>query len=178
MIDGSRRVAILMAPMRNAAFIVLLVGLVGASAAAAVAARADDERLSINEGRGLVWIEAKGALIGRLDKGQLSVTDLTPFDLNDPLVYGCDEEWFRGPTNVCRGENIRFRVIGGRWRVAIRGAGIDLSAAARGRVLLDGDGIRTGVYSTDGVDCRTAAEDCEPLPEEETSFLLGTPPGR
>jgi len=170
--------AILMRPMRKAAFIVLLAGLIGAPAAASLVARAGDERLSVNDGRGLVWIEAKGALIGRLDKGQISVADMTPLDLNDPMVYGCDEEWFRGLATVCRGEDIRYRVIGGRWRVSIRGAGIDLSAVARGRVLLDGDGIRTGVYSTGGVDCRTAADDCEPLPDDETSFILGTPPGR
>jgi hypothetical protein len=174
MIDGSRRVAILMKPMRNAAIIVLLAGLLAAPAAASMLAGSGDERLSVSDGRGLVWIEARGALIGRLDKGQISVTDLTPLDANDALLYGCDGEWFRGPTNVCRGENIRYRVIGGRWRVAIRGAGIDLSAVARGRVLLHGDGIRTGVYQTGGVDCRTNAEACEPLPDIETSFLLGT----
>jgi hypothetical protein len=178
MIDGSRRVAILMRPMRNAAFIVLLAGLLVAPAAASLAARSGDERLSISDARGLVWIEARGALIGRLDKGQIPVTDLTPLDANDPVVYGCEEVWFRGPADICRGEDIRFRLIGGRWRINIRGAGIDVSAAARGRVLLDGEGMRTGVYSTSGVDCRTAAEDCAPVPDDEVSFLLGTPPGR
>ena len=164
--------------MRNAAIIVLLAGLLAAPAAASLVARASDEGLSVNDGRGLVWIEAKGALIGRLDKGQITITDLTPLDQNDPVVFGCEEVWFRGPADVCRGENIRFRLIGGRWRVGIRGAGIDLSAVARGRVLLQGDGIRTGVYSTSGVDCRTSPQDCDPLPDIETSFLLGTPPGR
>jgi hypothetical protein len=160
--------------MRKAAFIALLAALLVAPATASLVSNVGDDRLSINDGRGLVWIEARGALIGRLDKGQVTVTDLTPLDQNVPMVYGCEEEWFRGPTDVCRGENIRFRLIGGRWRVAVRGAGIDVSAAARGRVLLDGDGIRTGVYSTSGVDCRTDAEECEPLPDDETSFLLGT----
>jgi hypothetical protein len=160
--------------MRKAALLLLLAGLLAAPATAALVARGGDERLSINDGRGFVWIEARGALIGRLDKGQIVVTDLTPLDANDPIVYGCEEELFRGPANVCRGEDIRYRLVGGKWRVAIRGAGIDLSAAARGRVLLDGDGLRTGVYSTSGVDCRIAAEDCEPLPDDETSFLLGT----
>ncbi len=152
----------------------LLVGLLAAPAAASLAAQTGDDRLSINDARGFVWIEARGSLIGRLDKGTVTVTDLTPLDASEPIVYGCDEVWFRGPSNVCRGEDIRYRLIGGRWRVAIRGAGVDLSAAARGRVLLDGDGLRTGVYSTSGVDCRLAAEDCEVMPDDETSFLLGT----
>ena len=60
MIDGSRHVAILMRPMRNAAIIVLLAGLLAAPAAASLVARASDEGLSVNDGRGLVWIEAKG----------------------------------------------------------------------------------------------------------------------
>jgi hypothetical protein len=161
--------------MRKAAVLVLLAGLLAAPAAASLVAGMGDERLSISDARGLVRIEGKGALIGRLDKGLVTVTDLSPLDVNDPIVYGCDEEWFRGPAYFCRGEDIRYRLIGGRWRVAIRGAGIDVSAAARGRVLLDGDGIYTGVYSTSGVDCRLAAEECEPVPEEETSFMLGTP---
>ena len=161
--------------MRKAAVLVLLAGLLAAPAAASLVAQVGDDRLSISDARGFVLIEAKGALIGRLDKGQVTVTDLTPLDVNDPIIYGCEDEWFRGPAYVCRGEDIRYRLIGGRWKISIRGAGIDLSAAARGRVLLDGDGLYTGVYSTSGVDCRLAAEECEPVPEEETSFMLGTP---
>ena len=68
----------------------------------------------------------------------------------------------------------RYRLIGGMWRISVLGRGIDLSAVAKGRVLLDGDGLRTGVYSTKGVDCRTEPEECEVVPEEETSFVLGT----
>jgi hypothetical protein len=160
--------------MRKAAVLVLLAGLLATPAAASLVTQLGDDRLSISDARGLVYIDAKGALIGRLDKGMVTVTDLTPLDASDPIVYGCEEEWFRGPANVCRGEDIRYRLIGGRWKVTIRGAGIDLSAVARGRVLLDGEGLWTGVYSTSGVDCRRAAEDCEPVPEEETSFVLGT----
>jgi hypothetical protein len=160
--------------MRKAALLTVLAGLIVAPATAALVARAGDDRLSINDGRGLVWIEARGALIGRLDKGTVTVTDLTPLDANDPIVYGCEEEWFRGPANICRGEDIRYRLVGGRWRISMLGGGIDLSAVGRGRVLLDGYGIRTGVYSTSGVDCRTAPDDCESVPVDETSFLLGT----
>jgi hypothetical protein len=131
--------------------------------------------LSVSEARGLVWMQGRGALIGRLDSGRVTVTDLSPVDTSDPLVFGCDVEEFRGSATVCRGENLRFRLIGGSWRVAINGRGIDVSAVGRGTVRLDGEGLWTGLYSTSGVDCRKADAACELVPDELTTFSLGTP---
>jgi hypothetical protein len=158
--------------MRKAAFICVLVGLL-AVPAVAYAVELAEGRLSVSEGRGLVSMTGRGAMIGRLDKGTVTVTDLSPIDANEPLVFGCHLEEFRGAATVCRGENIRFRLIGGSWRVVVRGSGIDLSAAGRGTVRLDGDGLWTGLYSTSGVDCRKADSRCEVLPDDPITFTLG-----
>lgn len=160
--------------MKRAALFTLLAGLLSAPAVAGITATRGDGKLSVSDARGLVWVQGRGAAIGRLDRGSITVTDLTPADSNEPLVFGCNDERFRGAALVCKGENVRYRLIGGMWRISVLGRGIDLSAVAKGRVLLDGDGLRTGVYSTKGVDCRTEPEECETVPEDETSFVLGT----
>jgi hypothetical protein len=161
--------------MRYAALIVLLAGLFVSPAGAAVDATRGDGRLSVADARGSVWMKARGAMIGRLDKGVIEITDLSPLDENEPLVYGAEREQFKGAATVYNGEDIRFRLIGGHWRVSIRGAGMALSVAARGTVLLDGEGLKTGVYSTSGVDCRASAERCLVVPDVPIRLQLGTP---
>jgi hypothetical protein len=163
--------------MRKAVLIVLLLALMASTAAAAVEAKGGDGRLSVSEGRGFAWVQARGVLIGQLDKGSVTINDLTPLDTNEPLVWGAEREEYRGASTVYRGEDIRFRLLGGSWRVSIRGSGIDLSSAGRGLVQLEGDGLKPGVYSTSGVDCRTRVEKCLPLPDLLTSFKLGSDEG-
>ena len=162
--------------MRKAVLIVLLAALVVASTAtAAVVAQRGDGKLSVSDGRGFVWLQARGVLIGRVDKGTVTITDLSPLDETEPLVWGAEKEQFKGSATVFKGEDIRFRLIGGQWRISMRGSGIDVSAAARGTVLIQGDGLDTGVYSTSGVDCRTADTKCLPLPLDQIKLQLGTP---
>ena len=152
----------------------MLVGLLAAPAVAHALIEAEG-RLSVSEARGLVSVQGRGALIGRVDSGRVTVTDLSPVDVSDPIVFGCDVEEFRGNAMVCRGDNLRFRLIGGNWRIAITGRGIDVSAVARGTVKLDGEGLWTGLYSTSGVDCRRADAACELVPDQLTTLLLGSP---
>jgi hypothetical protein len=84
-----------------------------------------------------------------------------------------------GPrTTVYRGQGLRFRMVGGRYRIVIRGTGIAVSAIGRGLVQLDGEprfaGEPTGLYSiNDGTDCSLEPTLCTPLPEERESFELG-----
>ena len=158
--------------MRKAAVLILLVAAV-AVPAVALAAAAEWSPLSISDGRGKVTLRGRGTVIGRLDRGTITVTDLTPLDTSEPLTFNCDDETFRGLATVCTGDHLRFRMIGGAWRISISGVGIDLSAAvSRGWVALDGDTKKPGVYSLDGVDCRTQATFCVPLPADEKTFLL------
>jgi hypothetical protein len=162
--------------MRKAAFICVLTGLLAVPAVAYAVQQAEG-RLSVSEGRGVVSMQGRGAMIGRLDRGSVTVTDLSPVDDSEPVVFGCDLEELRGASTICRGETIRFRLIGGMWRVTVRGVGIDVSAVGRGTVRLDGEGLWTGLYSTSGVDCRKADARCEVLPDEPITLVLGTPKG-
>ena len=135
--------------------------------------------LSVVQGRGVVTIEVRGNVLGRLTNGSLRVTDNTPGDRYAAYVVGRKLTQVRvGPRSVLyRGQGLRFRMLGGGYRVVIRGAGIDVEAVGRGIVTLDGEprvpGENVGVYSLDGADCELEPLRCEPLPTEPERFLLG-----
>jgi hypothetical protein len=137
--------------------------------------------LSIDEGRGVVILELRGVVLGRLASGTLRVTDLTPRDRFGEIVNGklSEPPELIGPrTTVYRGQGLRFRMVGGRYRIVIRGSGIAVSAIGRGLVQLDGEprvpGDPTGLYSiNEGTDCSLEPTLCAPLPEERESFELG-----
>ncbi len=62
---------------------------------------------------------------------------------------------------------MRFRMVGGFWRVIIQGKGIDLSGIGRGQIVLDGQGGSTdGTYQFDGDIYRS-------MPDFELRFQLG-----
>jgi hypothetical protein len=133
--------------------------------------------LSVEDGRGKVTIQARGAVIGRLERGSVTVYDLTPEDANDPYVFGADQPLaLVGETGLKYiGTNLRFRIIGGRYRIVIQGRGIDLSAVGKGFGSIRGDIGQFGVYSLDGADCRNDRAACKLLPEIEKRFLLEAP---
>lgn len=137
--------------------------------------------LSVERGKGVVGLELRGVVLGRLANGTLRVTDSTPNDRFTPLVVGRKLTHERvGPrTVVYRGHGLRFRMVGGGYRIVVRGTGISLSAVGRGSVTLDGERSTdgdAGVYSLeDGVDCGIEPELCVALPEEPERFVLGSP---
>jgi hypothetical protein len=155
--------------------------LAAALAATAGAAGTANGTLSVAEGRGVVVIELRGSVIGRLGTGTLRVIDLTPRDRFGEIVRGGDvvEETVGPRTAVYRGQGIRFRMLGGAYRITIRGRGIDLAAVGRGNVSLDGDpralDEATGLYSVTGVDCGIEPLLCTPLPDEPARFSIGAP---
>lgn len=138
--------------------------------------------LSVDHGKGVVMIDLRGSVLGRLASGSLRVTDQTPNDRYAALVVGRKLTLERvGPrTVVYRGQGLRFRMLGGGYRMVARGSGITVSAVGRGVVMLDGDprfpGDEVGVYSRDGVDCTAEPEGCVPLPTEPERFTLEPPP--
>ncbi len=145
------------------------------------AAAPDVGVLSVEDGKGMVMLDLKGSVLGRLSSGTLRVTDQTPLDRYSPLVVGRKVTQERlGPRTVLyRGQNLRFRMVGGGYRIVVRGAGISVSAVGRGVVALDGDpklpGENVGVYSLEeGVDCDVERSLCTPLPEEPERFTLGS----
>ena len=140
--------------------------------------------LSVERGKGVVMIELRGNILGRLTSGTLRVTDNTPGDRYAAYVVGRKLTQTRvGPRTVLyRGLGLRFRMLGGGYRVMIRGTGIDVEAVGRGVVTLDGEpsvrGEDIGVYSLDGADCEVEPHLCAALPIEPERFVLGTPDER
>jgi hypothetical protein len=138
--------------------------------------------LSVERGKGVVMIDLRGNVLGRLSAGSLRVTDQTPNDRYSALVVGRKLTQDRlGPRTVLyRGQGLRFRMVGGGYRMIARGAGISVSAVGRGVVMLDGDprfpGDDVGIYSRDGADCSTEPENCVPMPTEPERFVLEPPP--
>jgi hypothetical protein len=137
--------------------------------------------LSVERGKGVVMVDLRGSLLGRLTTGSLRVTDHTPNDRYTALVVGRKVTQERlGPRTVLyRGQGLRFRMLGGGYRVVARGSGISVSAVGRGVVMLDAEpkfaGDDAGVYSLDGVDCSLEPTLCTPLPTEQERFTLEPP---
>src|SRR5262245_50403285 len=126
--------------------------------------------LSVDGGKGVVMIDFRGSALGKLATGSLRVTDQTPNDRYSALVVGkkLTQERIGSRTVLYRGQGLRFRMLGGGYRMVARGSGITLSAVGRGVVMLDGDprfpGDDVGVYSRDGVDCSVEPTSCTALP--------------
>ena len=150
-----------------------------AVAASAGAVEPNVGTLSVEQGKGVVALELRGSVLGRLSNGTLRVTDSTPNDRFTALVVGRKVTHERiGPRTVLyRGQGLRFRMVGGGYRIVVRGTGIALSAVGRGVVTLDGEpgaDADAGVYSLEeGVDCGTEPALCIALPEEPERFVLG-----
>jgi hypothetical protein len=162
----------------------LACSLVAAAALAGSASAVDPESgtLSVAHGKGVVTLEVRGNIIGRLGNGVLTVTDLTPRDRYTATVVARRMKDVRPigfKTMRYRGQGIRFRMLGGGYRVSVHGTGIALSVVGRGFVTLDAERLTTlddaGVYSLDGVDCTTEPTSCLPLPDEPERYSLGTP---
>ena len=138
--------------------------------------------LSVDGGKGVVMIDFRGSALGKLANGSLRVTDQTPNDRYTALVVGkkLTQERLGPKTTIYRGQGLRFRMVGGGYRMLARGSGITLSAVGRGVVLLDGDpkftGDAVGIYSRDGVDCSVEPESCISLPTDPERFALEPPP--
>ena len=124
-----------------------------------------DGTLSIKNGDGMVYVNARGAIIGQVDKsvgkkGGIVLTDFKEDDGSGATFTGCEKETEtetesgEGTITVCRGTKIRFKLIGGTFRIRIRnGKGIDLSAVGRSKpdqVWLDGDGDEADSDGDDG----------------------------
>ena len=174
---GTRGRSIL-GPMRKSLLLLVLLAL-ALPLAAAAGLRAGEGTLSVENARGKVTVQAKGAILGRIHVGSVVVYDLTPNDAYEPYISGDDYVKLVGETGIqYGGRNLRFRLIGGAYRIVVRGTGIDLSIVANGTALLEGDTSAPGgpgVYSTDGTDCRTnAGGGCKPLPDKAKLVKLGS----
>jgi hypothetical protein len=132
-----------------------------------------DGTLVVDNGRGSVIVRARGGILGRFDTGNVVISDLDLTDGRVPVVYGAETINVL-PNGSIRysGDDVRFRMIGGGYRVQINAIGIDVSAVGRGTAVLDASGYTDfpGRYSIDGGPFRS-------LPGHSTIFTLGQAPG-
>jgi hypothetical protein len=144
----------------------LLIGMLLALAVpAAFAAVTPAGSLSIEDGRGDAVLRGKGIVIGRLDRGEVQIVDLSPLDQWSPRVNGVP----RGKTVWTRGKDINFYVPGGRYRVTVRGDGFSISARGQGQATLDGAPDAVGATGTFAVGDAMPT----PLPDEAHSVEYG-----
>jgi hypothetical protein len=171
--------AILIQAMRRFFPLVLVLALLLPAAAwAAVAfptaAKAPgDGTLVVDNGRGSVSVRARGGILARFDTGNVVIADTDLTDGRVPVVYGAETITVL-PNGSIRysGDDVRFRMIGGTYRVQINAIGIDVSAVGRGVAVLDASEFTDfpGRYSIDGGPFRA-------LPGHSTTFTLGQAPG-
>lgn len=158
--------------------------LVAVVVATARAAEPDAGTLSVERGRGVMTLEVRGLVLGRLANGSITVTDRSP---NDPYVANVSGRRIvvqrrLGPAKVfTRGQGLRFRMLGGSYKIVIRGAGIAVSAVGRGQAQLDGEprfpGDDVGIYSVqDDADCGSEPLNCLPIPDEPLRIKLEPTP--
>jgi hypothetical protein len=155
--------------MRRFLPLVLVFALSLPVAAWAAARLPGDGTLVVDNGRGTVTIRARGGILGRFDSGRLVVDDPVEGDGSGPVVYGADRiRDLGGHKTLYIGEDVRFRMIGGLYKVQIQAVGIDVSAVGRGTVVLDATGFTDlpGRFSING-------DPSQPLPGHPTTYTLG-----
>ena len=153
----------------------LVVMIAAPAAVEAVPAAPGDGSLAIKGATGVVSVAVRGALIGQLDRGTVWIDDTTPAEGRPPVVWGFEARRpVTGTKLLYSGTDIRFRVIGGFFRLRVSGSGVDLSVVGRGSATLGPSPgfLVGGTYSVDGAPAL-------PFPEIVTPVQLGpaAPPG-
>jgi hypothetical protein len=140
--------------MRRLLTFALLAALVVPAAATAHARSLNDGTLSVKDGRGVITIQGRGAVIGSFAKGVVTINDPIDGDGTGPIVSG--DEWSKernDTTTTWGGNRVRFRNIGGSFKVVVRGRGINLSFVGKATVTLSGAGTDDdGSYAVNGGD--------------------------
>jgi hypothetical protein len=158
---------------RTPALLLILLALVVPAFAVAAGAAVDDGTLTVKDGVGTVQIRANGVVLGRIARGSVQISDINPGDGGLPQIT-CEGKRDISDTTldpndvvvVCTGTDIRFRLIGGAFKLAVTGKGISLSVVGKGRVTLLGTGTDPGTFRFNSDLVET------PLPDVRTVFDL------
>jgi len=93
-------------------------------------------------------------VIGSFAKGSVTISDPVDGDGTGPIVTG--DEWSKDRSDTVTtwgGTRVRFRMIGGTFRIIVKGRGINLSFVGKGNVTVTGAGtLDDGSYSVNGGD--------------------------
>jgi hypothetical protein len=147
----------------------VLVALAIPAGSAARARTPTDGTLAVRDARGTITIQGRGGVIGSFVRGSVTINDPVDGDGTGPIVTG--EEWSKERSETMTtwgGTRVRFRIIGGAFRVVVKGRGINLSLVGKGQVTLKGAGTDDdGIYSANG-------DDYSPIPVFNYSFALSS----
>jgi hypothetical protein len=139
--------------MRRLLIFAVLIALAVPATSGARARGPNDGTLSVRDGRGTIVISARGGVIGSFARGSVTISDPVDGDGSGPIVTGEDFPPIERneTTTTWRGTRVRFRIIGGAFRIVVRGRGINLSVVGKGNVTLNGAGTGDdGTYSING----------------------------
>ncbi len=120
-------------------------------------------------------IGADGALIGSIGRGRVTLTDPGEADIGDLKVAGCEHREVSdvGNSVTCTGSKLRYRVIGGRFRLKVSGDNIDMSVVGRGSVTMNGAEIDLdGNLVYDDGQYQLNDQDWKPLPATKKTISL------
>ena len=135
--------------MRRLLTFAMLAALALPAAAVARERGLNDGTLSVKDAHGMVTIQGRGAVIGSFAKGSVTISDPIENDGTGPIVTG--DEWSKDrsdTTTTWGGTRVRFRDIGGAFKIVVRGRGINLSFVGKGNVILNGAGTDdNGTYA-------------------------------
>src|SRR5215210_139915 len=162
--------------MRRLLSTIVLLCLAAPPAALAARAAVGDGTLAVRGATGTLRLDIEGAVVGRLETGQLELIAPSADDCRDVDVWGADRIKPRiratgAPscvyTELAEGgtpQPIRFRLaLRSNQTLIIRSDGLWLSAVGQGRGTIKGT---AGTYSRNG-------QNFAPLPDEAVSFKLG-----
>jgi hypothetical protein len=153
--------------MKRLVILVALAALVFPTLGVAMTRNAGDGSLSVRDGRGTFTINAKGGVIGSFAKGRVIITDPIEGDGTGPIVSG--DDWHRDKgetTDIFGGTKVRFRLIGGAFKIRVIGRGVNLSIVGRGQATINGEGtLDDGSYSVNG-------SEYQPVPFDPFTFTL------
>src|SRR2546430_13816235 len=138
--------------MRRLLTFAVLAALLLPAAATARQRGANDGTMSVKDARGTVTIQGHGAVIGSFAQGRVTITDPIDGDGLGPVVTG--DEWSKDrsdTTTTWGGTKVRFRMIGGTFKIVVKGRGINLSFVGIGNGGLQGARSEAdGTYATHG----------------------------
>ncbi len=164
--------------MRRLALAIGVLALALPAVAGALRAGPGDGTLAVDNARGTVVLRVRGGIIGQFDQGgTIEVYDPVLGDGAAPVLRGCLEAK-NGKLDAnhwecsSSGADVRFRLIGGWYRVTISAQGIDLSVAGRGTAVLDGSDYaddQSGKYALNGGSYKA-------FPAVRTQVFVGAPP--
>jgi hypothetical protein len=167
--------------MRRTLLIAMLVALLVPVSASASPEASSDGTLSVRNGDGrLSLVNFRGAFIGRVEDGRLTIIEPRGGTCESQLVWAWDtllERTLPGGelgegrlACIYTGLEIRFRLVGWNNEVRLRGMNIAASIVGRGTAVLEGDGgFFDGMYSLNGDLFRS-------LPDLPARLVLGVPP--